>query len=515
MGISFPYTGSLFFLSFVAWVPLLLIEQSIEARNLKSQNVFVHAYLTFFLYNLIATWWIYYASAGGVIMAVVANALLMAIAFQLFHFCKKYLGRKEGYVALLALWLGFEYFHYSWELSWPWLNLGNTFSRVPWLVQWYSYSGVLGGTLWILLVNFLAFRLVKNVWLNKEAWSIQRPIVVSILALLIIPSTISLFQYLNYEEKGVQKSVMVLQPNMDPYTEKFNIGMNEHARLMSASAEAAGADSCDLILAPETALPFEFDEERINQFDFYRQLKLQVDEWKTPWLIGVSTRRFFTKKHSAASRPLKGGPGFYETYNASMMLLPGEPASFIHKSKLVLGVEKVPFIQALPFLEQFALDRGGASGTLGIESTPKTYAKPFNFAPVICYESVYGEFVGQQIQKGAQLISIITNDGWWRDTPGYRQHFSFARLRAIENRRDVARSANTGTSGFINQRGDVVFSSEYNTLGAYVGSVHLNTETTFYAQRGDVLGRVAAFLAALMLLYAFVRKFKNKHKSLT
>src|SRR5690606_18143444 len=112
---------------------------------------------------------------------------------------------------------------------------------------------------------------------------------------------------------------------------------------------------------------------------------------------------------------------------------------------------------------------------LGVEAEPKNIRRgKFQFTPSICYESVYGEHTARQTRLGSQAIIVITNDGWWGNTPGYKQHFSFSRLRAIENRKSVARSANTGTSGFIDQRGNVVAATEYWKIEGLKGHLYLN-----------------------------------------
>ena len=170
MTVSFPYTGSLTPLVFVSWIPLLLLEDYISRKNYRSGKIFLHAYITFLVYNIGTTWWIWNASLNGAIGAFVLNALLMAFAFFAYHLTKKYVGKKEGYLSLFFFWIAFEYLHYHWELSWPWLSLGNTFSIVPSWVQWYSYTGTLGGTFWILLLNVLGFRIIQNVYIKKETW---------------------------------------------------------------------------------------------------------------------------------------------------------------------------------------------------------------------------------------------------------------------------------------------------------------------------------------------------------
>jgi apolipoprotein N-acyltransferase len=177
---------------------------------------------------------------------------------------------------------------------------------------------------------------------------------------------------------------------------------------------------------------------------------------------------------------------------------------------LVLGVEKVPFSNIFPYLEELSINNGGTSGTLGIEDESQVLkANGIAFAPVVCYESIYGEFVSEQCRKGAELIFVITNDGWWKDTPGYKQHMAMARLRAIENRKAVARSANTGTSAFINQRGDVLQQTGWWTKASIKESLKRNSVRTFYVKWGDIFGRTFSFVAALMILLTIVKRIKR------
>jgi apolipoprotein N-acyltransferase len=130
-------------------------------------------------------------------------------------------------------------------------------------------------------------------------------------------------------------------------------------------------------------------------------------------------------------------------------------------------------------------------------------------AAVICYESIYGEFIGRFVRNGAELIFVITNDGWWGDTPGHRQHFSFSRLRAVETRRSIARSANTGISAFINQRGDVLQESEYWVPAVLKQSMNANSNITFYSMNGDYLARIASFISVMLLLIAISMRLRN------
>jgi apolipoprotein N-acyltransferase len=510
--ISFPFTGSLVPLVLIALVPLLLVESHVANRNLRSGKVFVHAYITFFIYNVGTTWWIWNASPGGALMAFFLNAFLMALVFYFFHLTKKIVGKKEGYLAFFFYWIAFEYIHYHWELSWPWLNFGNAFAKNPYLVQWYSYSGVLGGTLWILISNIFVFRLIQNVYVKKEAWRIQRPWVYGIAAVIIIPISISLIQFYSYEEYGKDTEIVVTQPNVDPYNEKFTGSINDQLNDICDLADSKVTEKTDFVLAPETALPFLFYEDEIKRIIYYHYLVERKAKWHDASLfIGASTKKYFKHENSRASKQIEGGPGFEEYYNSSMLINEFDDVSFVHKSKLVLGVEKVPFSNIFPFLEELSIDNGGTSGTLGIEDESQVMmSKGITFAPVVCYESIYGEFISQQCRKGAEIIFIITNDGWWGDTPGYKQHLALARLRAVETRKSIARSANTGTSCFINQRGEVLQQTEWWKKAAIRETLKRNNTVTFYVKYGDIIGRTFGFVAAIMLLLTFVKRIKKK-----
>jgi apolipoprotein N-acyltransferase len=127
-------------------------------------------------------------------------------------------------------------------------------------------------------------------------------------------------------------------------------------------------------------------------------------------------------------------------------------------------------------------------------------------APVICYESIYGDYVTKYVQNGAEAIFIVTNDGWWSNSAGHIQHVQYASLRAIETRRDIARSANTGISCFVNRRGDILQATQYWEPAVISQPIQLNSEQTMFVRYGDYIGRVAGFLSIFFVLMTVVRR---------
>ena len=514
MIVSFPYTGSVTPLVFVSWIPLLFIESNISEKKYRSSKVFIHGLITFVLYNVGTTWWIWNADEGGAIFAFLLNGLIMAFVFYLFHKLKKGFTGNVGYLLLPFFWIAFEYLHYNWELSYPWLNVGNVFSITSSCVQWYSITGVLGGTFWVLSLNILLFFFIKNKYVKGVEFKLQKQLVIQIFSLLLLPLFYSFVIYFSYSEKNNPIEVVAIQPNIDPYNEKFADGVDNQKNQLIKICDLA--DKCitsktKFVLAPETSIWENFYEEDIKIQPFYNFLINRKSKWKGAELyIGASSLRFFEIKNSSASRKIEGGPGFYESYNSSLLIDNQNQSKIIHKSKLVLGVEKVPFISYIPWLEDLVIDLDGASGSLGIEKEPRVLnSNKVTFAPSICYESIYGDFISNQVKKGAEAIFIITNDGWWGDTPGYRQHASFARLRAIENRRSIARSANTGISCFINQRGDVLDQTKWWVSTSIKGKLNLNNELTFYSKHGDWLGKLFLYISFALIFYEFIKRITS------
>ena len=509
--LSFPEIGNMSFLAFFGFIPLLFIEKEIFDNNYKSSKLLLHSYITFLIYNIGTTWWIWNASPGGAILAFVLNSLIMALTFQLFHFTKKKIGKVEGYVSFVLYWITFEYIHYLWELSWPWLNLGNIFANNVKIIQWYSITGVLGGNFWILILNLIAFTIINNLLIHKKQLKELSNGLILYVIVLILPITCSLYLYYNSYDEGVDTNVIVSQPNVDPYNEKFTGSIESQLDKICDLVDKKASDATDFVLAPETALPFSFYEDEVDRIIYFHYLIERKSAWKNAsLLIGASTKRFFKYKKSRASRKLIDGPGFEEFYNSSMLVDFHDKPSFVHKSKLVLGVEKVPFSNIFPWMEELSINNGGASGTLGIEDYAQVMkSRKMIFAPVVCYESIYGNFIAEQCRKGAQLIFIITNDGWWGNTPGYKQHFAFSRLRAIENRKSLARSANTGMSGFINQRGDIIQKSEYWKESVLSNNLKRNNIKTFYTSNGDFIGRSLSIGSIILFVVSLAKFFKN------
>ena len=498
---------------FIAFVPLLFIEDDFSRRaNRNSRAVFLYAYLSFFTWNLISTWWISNSTIFGGVTAVVLNALWYAVLFWIFHLIKRRMGKYIGYSALIFLWLAFENIYINGEISWVWLLLGNGFANNTELIQWYEYTGVLGGSLWVLIVNVLFYNLILNVIKYKTLPQIFNLV---LLFVLVVPILLSITILKTYKESINPIDVSLVQPNIDPYTDKFS-GMSQTEQLnqMLSLIQEKGNPEADFFVLPETAIDGVW-ENNIEEWNPIIKIQQFMSDYpQSSMVLGATTRYLYLDESSTpTSRVYPPEPNLqYDIFNSALQINHSDSLQKYHKSMLVIGTEMTPYPAFFDLFKDYIIDLGGTTGNLGTQDYRSVFHNSNNqaiLAPVVCYESIYGEFVTEYIREGANVIFIITNDAWWGDTPGYHQHLSFAKLRAIENRRSIARCANTGISAIINQKGEIETHTQYWEKVVLNGSLNLNSKQTFFSKNGDWIGEISKFIALLILLSVvvdFIRK---------
>jgi apolipoprotein N-acyltransferase len=510
-------------LMFIAWVPLLMVEHEIsqQQETVGKWGLLGYTYHALVLWNVLTTWWVGNTAFVAGIFAIWVNAILMWVPFLLFHHTKRVLP-KLGYAAFIAYWISFELLHLTWDLTWPWLTLGNAFARYPSWVQWYEYTGVFGGGLWILVANVLIFKIFQKADFHfspKKIWQGQTWPLLRAKLWVLLPLGISLLMYYQHQDKGRAVEVVVVQPNFEPHYEKFNIPFQEQLRRFLRLSEGAVTDKTEYLVWPETSFNAgetgKLDKHPVVQelqkfLEKYPQLKLDA---------GVSAYKIFGpgEPHTGATRTeeTRNGTIYWEAYNAALQLQNGaDSIPFYIKSKLVPGAEITPYKEVFFFLKPIIDQLDGSLEGHGRQGYREAFASNSGkVAPVICYESVFGDYHAGYIRAGAEAIFIMTNDGWWDNSAGHKQHLQFASLRAIETRRSVARSANTGISCFINQRGDILQPTQYGEEAAIRGTIKFNDETTFYVKWGDLIGRIAVFTTLIFLLNTLAKGILKKKQA--
>ncbi len=489
---SFFPAFSLFF----AFVPLLFIVQ----YNKGSIEVFNLSFIVFLIFHIATVWWLSNSSFIGFLIIISINSFFMATVVLLSFKTWKSFGYKMGIISFVMFWLTFEYIHYHWAFSWPFMNLGNWLGQIPVIVQWYEYTGVLGGTFWILIINVLVFYLAEKLISKNIKQAIW---VLFILGFtFLIPLYLSKRLYNNYIEDGKEGKFKIIQPNINPYTEKYNSELFDHQiNSMINLAIQEDSSSIDCYLFPESSFPVYLDEKALRNDSLMNQLSRQL----------VSSHEISVLGGLYSYQVVDNDTLFF---NTAFML--NSNIQLYHKSKLVIGVEKMPFQEYLNFLKDLNIDFGGYNSSLTADNEHKVFYSndsSLRIAPIICYESIYGQFVSEFINQGATSIAIITNDGWWGHTPALNQILMHAQLRAIETRKSVVRAANTGISCFINQKGSIVSQSKSWDRNYLYGSVFQNNKRTFYSRNGDFIGKISLYASIIFMLINLYTIIKERTSS--
>ena len=512
-----PHTG---FLALFGIVPLLCMDRI--ATLTEKKRVWIYHYSAFVLWNAITTFWVCNATIGGGIFAVLANSLQMSTIFWLFRLSKKKFTGTLPYIFLMVTWIAWERFYFDAEISWPWLVLGNSFARTTWAIQWYEFTGSLGGSLWIWLSNLGIFGLLVS--LSDGSWSTwnikaKSAAVIGLAALLIAPPVISGVigkEYKDSMHAEEMLDVLIVQPNIDPYNKFQALTQDQQNAILEGmitkELEYRKNDSTAaplLVLTPETftsdIIVGQYERSRT-----WRRFTALLENYpNVNMLFGASAYDYINSQEAPSYTARDLGQGLWvESHNSALMTDGSRRTEIFHKSKLVVAVEHTPYPRFFCPIDNML---GGVMGRcvgqdeitlLNVEDI-EGHKTPIGCA--VCYESVYGEYYTDYIRKGARAMTIITNDAWWGDTPGYRQHLSYASLRAIETRRAIARCANTGISAIISPAGEIMQPTPWWEQAVIKGQIPLRDDITFFVSHGDITGRVCSFIHWLLLLALIVR----------
>jgi apolipoprotein N-acyltransferase len=520
--IAWPPTHYTTFLLFVGLVPMLVgIENIIQSDfKKKGKKIFGTAFIGFFVWNTLSIWWVYNAlkMIGEVVALPVSfipyslGPLLMATACWLYYRLRLVINRGFSLFGLVCFWIAYEYLHQSWDLAFPWMTLGNGFAVSHQWVQWYEYTGVYGGTLWVWILNILLFLIYAGL---KEGQNkrLRLKLISAFVVVLVFPLCFSLYSYYSYQEQNNPSNIVVVQPNIDPYAKETTMPASLQFNILTHLSDSIGQPNTEFFIWPETAIPDEINEDNIRTNTYFLQAQHFLSKYKNGNLLtGAETYKIYNNQATPTASYDEQYKVYQDDFNAAINIENSAEVQFYHKSKLVPGAESLPFASTLSFLKPIFAHLGGATGSYGGQKEPGVFYSQIGIGvtPAICYESIWGEWIAGSVKKGSQFIAIITNDGWWENTPGKDQHLDYAKLRAIETRRWVCRSANTGISAFINQRGDIIQQTKWWVRTAIKQNINLNSELTFYVMHGDYIAKLCSLLALIGIGFVVFRMFVKK-----
>ncbi|MEI8102397.1 MAG: apolipoprotein N-acyltransferase [Chlorobium sp.] len=492
LGVSFPSYPfiRLELLAWVALVPLLLSLRTVE----KVGELFRRLYVAMLLFCLISLWWVSLATLPGGILTMLAQACFMTVPLLAFFLIKKWAGYRFALFSLPFLWVAWEWGYMQQDLSFGWLTFGNSQANLNLMIQYADITGVWGISFWLVSFNVLAVFALTDC---------RKKLLLPLLLMsVMVLSPLLYASWLFYRQSPVSGALLKLrvtlvQPDIDPHNKWVRRNSEDILeRYYRMTARAVRENRPELIVWPETAIPFPVLS-RDYLYDM-RFLQGSLRQWNAALLTG------FVDMESDNNPP-------YESFNASMLLVPGQSVPQIYrKMKLVPFAERVPYVDYLPWLANasFSLSgirgwgKGHDSAVLRLSSSKGEII----LANIICYESVFPGFVTEFVRKGARMLTLVTNDGWYATSYGPYQHLAIGRLRCIENRRAMARCANTGLTVVLDKFGRTMAEIPWWQEQTLTVDVPLASALTFYTTHPDLLPKVSSVISALLLSIAFFRR---------
>jgi len=517
LGLAFPPVHSGITAAF-GLVPLLFaIELDLTRSKFATFRVL---YVSFFIFHAIANYWI-----GGwgnnvdpflmiaCVALMIVHPLFFSVPMCFYVGIRKRLGLLPALFALPFLWTVFEYLHSIGDLGYPWLTLGNSQTYYTEGIQFIEYTGIYGVSFLLVAQNAILFLVIKRLR-KSEAGFFRKEIILPMMLLgimLIIPALHGEWIFREHDMHPVVEKTFrtaIIQPNIDPLLKWSGVDEWNQVLEMQRLSIAALKQKPDVVIWPETAVPIFLNSPlHLPQL---RQLHSFVDSCNVPLITGFIDDSMYSAQPPAPLDANKINGGYEAAYNADMLMEPHTNVlQTYHKMRLVPFAERTPFISELPFLAHLIQWSVGLSGwSKGTDYTTFDVTHNNDSACIwsmICYESVYPSFVRGFVDSGATALAVITNDGWYGRSPGPVQHQQYAVLRAIENRRAIARCANTGISCFIDKYGNINQRTQLFSETTIIGDIALNTDKTFYTLHGDLLAWLCCGVGVIFIMF-FVRE---------
>ena len=518
LGLAFPPLP-FYYLMFVALVPYLIVLR--EKEGLAEINKFT--YFTFFIFNFIALYWVGswtkdadpFLMLSGIAL-LFFNPLLFLIPSTLYYLTKKYLNKNFSYWLFPVFWVTYEYFYSVTEFRFPWLTLGNGLAYFTSYVQIADIIGVYGLSLLVLYTNLFLARLILKYLNELKIDKVSLSLALALLILPIIYGGVKLDK-----STGLKRKIKVglIQPNFNPW-KKWEAGnLDEQLGIYFDLSRKAVNKGAKIIVWPETALPVYLLSGSYNEY--VNKIRAFVDSNNICLITGMPNAKFYKDSLNAPFGAKKSNYGnyYFTTYNSVLAFQPHTAEIQQYgKIKLVPFGEKVPYAEYLPFLENLIKwNVGISSWNTGTDTTVFSLGQLKNYgtikvAPLICIESIYPDFTAQFVKRGAELISVVTNDSWYGNSSGPYQHKAFAALRAVENRRFVIRAANGGISCIISNKGKTLEHTQMFESTYLVGDVGLSDETTFYTRHPLLVPLTVSIFSLALLILSLLKLFLIKVK---
>jgi apolipoprotein N-acyltransferase len=501
--------SNLYFLNFIAFIPLLIAAAETSKRK-KPLLLFAGQLLIMLVvfYLWVGHWVLQTANLGFLIGFVILIPFLLLLSPYILLLKS---GNKFAYLYFISAWLAVEMIQSLSPIGLPFYNLGHSLATNPKIIQWYEYTGSAGGTIWVLATNFLIYSLGKNIMKNRQKLATQIAFVIGV---FFVPLITSILIFNNYKEKGISEEVLVIHPSTDNHDVKYRINIYELMDIYLGIMQPQLTDKTEYVVLPETAITNAGWIQEYNRNLVFQHFRENTTGYPNLKLItGAVTyeaipdvEKIKNYKKIPGIRYSEKYETWYYTYNAALQIGQKQATQIRVKEGLVPYQEFAPYPTILPYISPVGIDfqfskRENNREVFVSENGRKTTA-------MICYEVVSGNLFFNAARKGAEAFFVLLNEGWYNDPKVPGQFLQLSVIRAIENRRSIAHSSNMGISAIINQRGDLVASTNSKQPAFLYKEMAMNKNRTVFTTLGNYIG-IAAMATMIVTFASGIIKMKS------
>ena len=485
-----------FNLGFLAYIALLPLLASFHNDNFYFG--FEKGFIYGFVLNLGVMYWLsvnqgtyWYFSTLSMIASVLFLALFYGLAGSVVSIIGRRIGGETALVTMPLVFTILEWLRSYGTMGFTWNNLCYSQSCFETVMQIAAFTGPFGISLWIYVLNILIFFAILK-------WGRYKIRISGITIIVIIFPFLFGFLVLQIVDMGAGKptsdmlNVTVVQPNINP-NEKWEVEAyrNNMDNMFRLSKNEIDSNNTKLLVWPETAVPTYV---RLNRRNSFNEIKAFLDRNQVALITGVPD---YKRKNDD-----------YLYYNAVFFMAPWlEQFDVYYKIHLVPFGEYIPLSSRFEDLKKLNLGQGNFEAGKNITLFEmKNREKPVTLSTAICFESSFPNLIRKGVKKGANLITIVTNDAWFANTSAPYLHAEIARFRAVENHTPVLRSANTGISMIIDKYGRIVKKSKFNKTDALSAKIDISKEKTFYSQTGNWIGIICVITLSYLLIFSYIRR---------
>lgn len=513
MAFGWPNYGVFPFL-FVGLVPLFWAFDEIANISGKSKYfaVFIANFIAHFTWLVISLKWLGTTSPQSFITAISIESLSLSLALIPAIWVGLKYGKIWKFIFFAVAWMSVEFLNQNWLLGTPYFSLGSGFGMYPKMIQHYEFIGIEGGTVWLLVCNFLIYNLIDKI---RQKTKMIKPAIITALV-IFVPILISLSLYQKQGTEELHK-VSVLHTFLNSNTKEYSFHPERITDSLIHLSEKGLKGKSELIVWPEVVIPNLGWLMSINQEKAFTSIYKHLKEYPQT-TICTGGYGFTISKSTDEEDPYAtydpANKYYYLTHNIALSVTYGDRSPIRSKKFFVPFQERIPFLKEFPFMANFADLVGGNAKISYFPNGVEVHHTKSNIAytPMLCYESVFPLIMVEKA-KESDVIVIAANEIWNKDLTGSKQYLYNNVGMAIQSRIPIVKSSNSGVSAIIDKFGNILEERIGRDGGLLTQKISLGDESTFYASISSLFYWFAVVLfvpSYLLFLFSSVKTFFEK-----